>query len=77
MPARARKTYRFRKDWRQHEAVTYFPMYSYNFCWAVRTLQARDENGIWRKQTPAMAVGLADHIWTLSEWLKFPVIQRA
>ncbi len=42
---KARKTYRFSKDWRQHEAVTYFTMYSYNFCWAVRTLQARDENG--------------------------------
>ena len=74
---KARKTYRFSKDWREHEAMTYFTMYSYNFCWPVRTLRARGEDGTWQKRTPAMAAGLADHVWTLSEWLKFPVVQRA
>src|SRR5512135_1568811 len=74
---KARKTYRFSKDWRQHEAVTYFAMYSYNFRWPVRTLRVRDGDGPWQKRTPAMAAGLADHIWSLPDWLKFPVIQRA
>ncbi len=74
---KARKTYRFSKDWRQHEAVTYFTMYSYNFCWPVKTLRVRSDEGCWQARTPAMAAGLADHIWTLSEWLKFPVVQRA
>ncbi len=32
---KARKTYRFSKDWRYHEAVTYLSMYIYNF-WAHR-----------------------------------------
>ena len=26
---KSRKTYRFSKDWRMHEAMTYFTMYSY------------------------------------------------
>ena len=35
---KARKTYRFSKDWQVHEAMTYLTLYSYNFCWPVRTL---------------------------------------
>ena len=40
---KARKTYRFSKDWRHHESVTYLTMYVYNFCWPVRTLRIKDE----------------------------------
>jgi IS1 family transposase len=73
---KARKTYTFSKDWRVHEAMTYFTMYSYNFCWPVRTLDERDERGGHRKRTPAMAAGLADHVWTMWEWTTYPSIQR-
>jgi IS1 family transposase len=73
---KVRKTYTFSKDWRVHEAMTYFTMYSYNFCWPVRTLAERDEHGTIRKQTPAMAAGLADHVWTMREWVTTPAIQR-
>jgi hypothetical protein len=72
---KARKTYRFSKDWRVHEAMTYFTLYSYNFCWAVRTLRVRRENGWWQRRTPAMAAGLTDHEWSLEEWLTFPAVQ--
>jgi hypothetical protein len=72
---KARKTYRFSKDRRAHEAMTYFTMYSYNFGWPVRTLRRRDDGGAWRKRTPAMAAGLADHVWSLKEWLTFPAVQ--
>ena len=72
---KTRKTYRFSKDWRMHEAMTSFTMYSDNFCWPVRTLRERDSEGAWRKRTPAMAAGLADHVWSLKEWLTFPAIQ--
>jgi hypothetical protein len=58
-----------------HEAMTYFTMYSYNYCWPVRTLRERDSEGAWRKRTPAMAAGLTDHVWSLKEWLTFPAIQ--
>ena len=73
---KARKTYRFSKDWRYHEAVTYLSLYSYNFCWAVRTLTLLDDQGRLRKRSPAMAAGLADHVWSMSEWLSFPAAQR-
>jgi IS1 family transposase len=42
---KVRKTYTFSKDWRVHESMTYFTIYSYNFCWAVRTLIEPDERG--------------------------------
>lgn len=73
---KSRKTYRFSKDWRMHESMTYFTKYSYNFCWPVRTLRKRSDSGAWQKRTPAMAAGLADHVWSLKEWLTFPAIQR-
>jgi IS1 family transposase len=71
-----RKTYTVSKDWRVHEAMTYFTMYSYNFSWPVRTLQERDDAGRWRRRTPAMAAGLADHVWTMHEWITMPGVQR-
>jgi IS1 family transposase len=73
---KVRKTYCFSKDWDIHEAVTYFTMYSYNFCWPVRTLRERNAEGRWQDRTPAMAAGLTDHVWPLAEWLRFPVVQR-
>jgi IS1 family transposase len=72
---KSRKTYRFSKDWRMHEAMTYLTMYSYNFCWPVRTLRERASEGTWRRRTPAMAAGLAEHVWSLEEWLTFPAVQ--
>jgi hypothetical protein len=72
---KSRRTYRFSKDWRVHEAMTYFTMYSYDFCWPVRTLRRRDDEGAWRERTPAMSAGLADHVWSLKEWLTFPAVQ--
>jgi IS1 family transposase len=73
---KARKTYRFSKDWEVHEAVSYFTLYSYNFCWPVRTLRQRDEHGKWQQRTPAMSAGLADHVWSLREWLSLPSVQQ-
>jgi IS1 family transposase len=73
---KVRKTYTFSKDWRVHEAMTYFTMYSYNFCWVVRTLNERDERGCVRRRTLAMAAGLSDHVWTMREWITFPGVQR-
>ena len=74
---KARRAYRFSKDWLVHEAVTYFTYYTYNFCWPVRTLAraTRDPNGRTRRRprTPAMAAGLSDHVWNLHEWLQRPV----
>jgi hypothetical protein len=72
---KTRKTYCFSKDWAVHEAMTYFTMYSYNYCWPVRTLRVKDEKGQWQGRTPAMAAGLTDHVWSLEEWLSLPAVQ--
>ena len=69
---KARKTYCFSKDWLTHEAVGYFTMYNYNFCWPVSTLALKRDDGTKAPQTPAMAAGLAQHVWTLHEWLAMP-----
>jgi hypothetical protein len=73
---KARKSYCFSKDWSMHQAITYLTMYSYNFCWAVRTLRVKDEAGAWRPRTPAMAAGLADHVWSYAEWLTLPAVHQ-
>jgi IS1 family transposase len=73
---KVRKTYCFSKDWQVHEAVTYYTMYNYNFCWPVRTLREKGPDGAWHPRTPAMAAGLTDHEWSLTEWLTYPAVQR-
>jgi IS1 family transposase len=73
---KGRKTYRFSKDWEVHEAVTCLTMFSYNFCWAVRTLRQGDKESGYAQRTPAMVAGLTDHIWSLEEWLTLPGVQR-
>jgi IS1 family transposase len=82
---KARRTYRFSKDWDIHQAVGYFSYYTYNFCWCVRTLRKRirfphrrgpkQRPGRQRFEpcTPAMAAKLTDHVWTLQEWLSRPI----
>jgi hypothetical protein len=72
----SRRTYRFSKDWEVHEAMSYFTRYRYNFCWPVRTLRVRGTDRCWQERTPAMSAGLADHIWSPEEWLRFPAVQR-
>ena len=74
---KSRKTYRFSKDWRFHEAATYFTLYGYNFCWPVRTLREPIGEGRWRKRTSAMAAGLTDHVWSMAEWITFPAVLRS
>ena len=72
---KARKTYRLSKGWQVHEAMTYLTLYSYNFCWCVRTLRTKDEAGRWRARSPALAAGLTDHVWTWREWFSRPAVQ--
>ena len=69
---KARKTYRFSKDWRYHEAVTYLSLYSYNFCWPVRMLALKDDQGRRVERSPAMAAGLTDHVWSISRMVVTP-----
>jgi hypothetical protein len=74
---KARKTYRFSKEWEVHEAMTYLTMYGYNFCWAVRTLRVRNAEQKWQERSPAMSAKLTDHVWTWREWFTRPAAQPA
>ena len=69
---KVRKTYRFSKDWEVHRSMTSFTLYSANFCCPVRTLRVEVAPKRYQQRTPAMAAGLADHVWSLEEWLLFP-----
>jgi IS1 family transposase len=73
---KVRKTYRFSKDWDVHRAMTFFTLYSANYCWAVRTLREEIAPKQYRQRTAAMVAGLTDHVWTLKEWLLFPSTNR-
>jgi hypothetical protein len=73
---KARRTYCFSKGWEVHAAVSYFTLYSDNFCWPVRTLREGSRGKDYRQRTPEMAAGLTDHVWTLKEWLSRPAVQR-
>lgn len=73
---RTRRTYRFSKDWRNHEAVTYLTLYAYSFGWPARTLRVKDGRGRWRPRSPAMAAGLADHVWSMTEWITMSAVPR-
>ena len=73
---KVRKSYAFSKDWGVHRAATMLSHFSYNFCWAVRTLWERGTDGRWKQRTPAMAAGLTEHIWSLPEWMAYPAVQR-
>jgi hypothetical protein len=65
-----------------HQQLAVYPAY-YNFCLPPASLrqalpQPALTNGTgsarqWRPQTPAMAAGLTDHVWTLQEALLFRV----
>ena len=59
---KGRKTLRFSKDWQVHNAMTFFVAYSYNYCWTVRTLRVKNEQGQWQARTPAMSAGLTKHV---------------
>ncbi len=71
---KVRQTSWFSKDWEVHEAVTYFTMCSDNFCGPVRAPRHRTAEGTWGLRTPAMAAGLTDHIWPMTEWLTLPAV---
>jgi len=72
---KGRKSYCFSKDWEVHEAMTCFSIFSYNFCWPVRTLRQGNRKAGYVKRTPAMVADLTDHVWSLEEWLTLPAVQ--
>jgi transposase-like protein len=49
---------------------------AYNFCWvhaSLRQLASAGTSRKWHERTPAMAAGLTDHCWTMSELLHYQI----
>jgi hypothetical protein len=55
----ARKTNAHSKNLRHHEAAVALHFVAYNFCRVHQTLGT----------TPAMAAGIADHVWSIAEFV--------
>jgi len=72
----ARKTYAFSKKWEPHEDQAWLTLVGYNFCWAVRTLTVLTPDGRHQKRSPAMAQGITDHVWTVTEFLRYQIPLR-
>jgi len=70
-----RKAYTFSKELSFHEACTWLVVVWYNFGWCVRTLRQKvqEDPPRYHYRTPAMAAGLADHVWTMHELLSYPL----
>jgi transposase-like protein len=51
---------------------------AYNFCWYHQSLRLAAGSGPkWQQRTPAMAAGLTDHRWTMSELLHYQIPLKA
>ncbi len=74
-----RKAYTFSKELCFHEAATWLVVVWYNFGWCVRTLREKvqEDPPRYHYRTPAMAAGLADHVWTMRELLGYPLYPPA
>ena len=60
------------KKWRNHEAAVGLFLAYYNYCRPHKTLTRRSAPRGERRRptTPAMAAGLTDHVWSVSELLE-------
>lgn len=75
-----RKTHAFAKDVATWDAALGLAIFEHNWIrphLALRQPVAAPVDGRrYRPRTPAMAIGLTDHPWTLHEFLTYPVYQR-
>jgi IS1 family transposase len=69
---KARKVYTFSKVFSQHQAMSWFALSYYNFCRPHLGLRLQ-EDGSWRARTPAMAAGISNHVWSLHEFMRYPL----
>jgi IS1 family transposase len=70
---KVRKTLTFSKARRYHRWMSWLSVGLYNFCRGHGSLKMKQEAQL-HHRSPAMAAGLADHIWTTREWLLYPVL---
>jgi hypothetical protein len=69
--ALTRKTHAFAKRDAMWDALVSLPLFDHNFHRAHQALKLPSEEGVrrYRQQSPAMALGLTDHLWSFQELL--------
>lgn len=72
---KVRKTLAFSKESRYHRWMSWLSATLHNFCRRHGGLKQRKDGEI-HHHSPAMAVELTDHIWSVGEWLLCPVLGR-
>jgi IS1 family transposase len=72
---KARKVYTFSKELEQHHAMSWFAAAYYNFCRPHLGLRLRNKKR-WFQRTPTMAAGLSDHVWSLPEFMRYPLVHK-
>lgn len=72
---KARKVYSFSKKFELHQAMGWFAAAYYNFCRPHLGLRFK-EDGHWSKRTPALASGISDHVWSLDEFMGYPLTHQ-
>jgi hypothetical protein len=70
---KVRKTLAFSKVLRYHRWMSWLSVGLYNFCRRHGSLTSTQETHV-QHRSPAMAAKLTDHIWTVREWLLWPVL---
>ena len=69
-----RDTYGFSKQLAEHEAMSWLMLTHYNFCWQHRMLRVHLGSQRYAQRSPAVAAGIADHVWTIEELLTWQVL---
>ena len=67
---KARKTLRFARRTDRHDALSWIGAVRYNFHHPHRSLRRQTEEGRWQQTTPAMAAGIADHLYSSLELMR-------
>jgi IS1 family transposase len=70
---KVRKTLAFSKAHRYHQWMSWLSVALYNFCRAHGSLKVKQEAQV-HHRSPAVVARLADHIWSVREWLLCPVL---
>lgn len=73
----SRKVYTYSKDWDMHEWAAWFTTVCYNFCHDHASLRVKLRPGHYEHRSPAMAAGLADHIWSVAEIVDYQLFDTS
>lgn len=56
--------------------MSWFATTYYNFCRSHLGLRLQEDER-WRACTPAMAAGITDHVWSIREFMDYPLLHQS